>query len=157
MIQSQEKANESLSDTSMPTPLPVQLLVVSLPAGTSMMTRHVASQQSQSAESSIQNSLAVVVRRMKEDALTNGTSEPTLDEIKVEYQCTLALKCAAGLQFPPLNIVVTSTIISHAMNVSAWTQQTMTADHWSASVTSVWTSHSGPVSTTESMAHEDCL
>ena len=40
----------SLSDTSVPTPLPVQHVVASLPDGTSMMMRHVVSPGSQPAE-----------------------------------------------------------------------------------------------------------
>ena len=76
-------------------------MVVSLPAGTSITMRHVASLCSQPAELVSLNSLGVVVSRMKEAALTNGTSEPILDEIEVKYQCALALRCAAGLKFPP--------------------------------------------------------
>ena len=96
-IQSQGKAHKVLSDARVPTPLPVQLVVVSQPAGTSMTMRSVASTQSPPAELVSPNSLAVMVRRMKEAALTNGTSEPTLDEIEVEYQHAHALRCAAGL------------------------------------------------------------
>ena len=114
MMQSQAKAHESLSDTSVPTPLPVQLVLVSLPAGSSMIMRYGASPQSQPAESVSPNSLLVVVRKMKEPACTNGTSEPNLDDIEVEYLHAQTLRCAAHLQSLTLPIEVTSPIISHA-------------------------------------------
>ena len=63
------------------------------------MMGHAASSGNQSVGSASPNSLAVVVRRMKKAAHNNCTSEPTLDEIEVEYQWALALGCAAGLQF----------------------------------------------------------
>ena len=84
-----------------------------------MTMRHVAYPPSQPAELVSQNYLAVVVRGMKEAALTNGMSEPTLDEIKVKYQHSLTKRCAADLQFPTLIIV--SPIISHMMSVSGLT------------------------------------
>ena len=62
--------------------------------------------------STSQNSLAVVMRRMREAVHANGISEPTLEKTEVEYQHALALKCAAGLQFPSLTIVVASPVIS---------------------------------------------
>ena len=80
---------------------------------------------------------------MKEAALTNGTSEPTLDKIEVQYQHALTLRCAVGLQFPPLTIVVTSLIISHAMSVHGLTQQTKAADYWPADITNVAVSYLG--------------
>ena len=92
---------------------------------------------------------------MKEAALTNGTSEPTLDETEVEYQHAFTLRCAAGMQFPPLTIVVTSPIISHAMNACGLTQQTKVADYWSAGVTSDTASHLGSSSATGPVAHVD--
>ena len=50
----------------MPTPLPVQLVVMSLPAWMTMALRHVClPTKSQPTELVIPNSLAVVVRRMK--------------------------------------------------------------------------------------------
>ena len=91
-----------------------------------------------------------------EASLTNGTSDPTLDEIEVRYQCTLILRIAAGLQFPPLTIVVTSKIISHAMNGSWPTQQIKATDYWFTGVTSVVASHLDPLSATGSVAHEGC-
>ena len=78
---------------------------------------------------------------MKEVALTNGASEPNLDEIEVEYQHVLTLRCAASLQFPPLTIMVTSLIILHVISVSGLTEQTKMADYQSASVTCVVESH----------------
>ena len=87
------------------------------------------------------NSLAAVVRRIKEAVHTNDTSEPTLDDIEVEYQCILALRCAAGLLFLPLNIAVTSPVILHAMTMSGLTQQTKVAEYQSVDVTSVVASH----------------
>ena len=65
-----DKGCASLSDTSVPTPLPVQLVVVSLPAEAGQ----VASLQSCPARSISPNSLVAVVRRRKEVACTNGTS-----------------------------------------------------------------------------------
>ena len=119
MMQSQARTHVSLSGTNVPTPLPVQLVVVSLPAGTSLMMVHVASPQSQPAGMTSPNSLTVV-RRMKEADLTNGISDPTLDEIEVEYQCVLALRCAAGLQFPTITIAATSPFILHAVILHEW-------------------------------------
>ena len=62
---------------------------------------------------------------MKEAVLTNGTSEPNLDETEVKYQCALQLRCAAALKFPPLTIVVTLPIISHTMSVGGLKQITV--------------------------------
>ena len=89
---------------------------------------HVASPQSQPVRLANPNSLTVVLRR-EEAAHDNGTSEPYLDEIEVEYQHALALRCAAVLQFPPLTIAVTSPVISHAVRASGLTQQTKVADY----------------------------
>ena len=93
---------------------------------------------------------------MKKAALVNGTSEPTLDKIEVEYQHVHALRCTAGLQFPPLTIVFTSPIILHVITVSGLSQQTKVADYWSAGATSVVASHLCPFSATGSTAHGDC-
>ena len=121
-----------------------------------MMVRFVASPWSQPAESVIPKSMAVVVRRIREAALGNGTSKSTLDQIEVKYQHALVLRCAAGLQFPPLTVLVTSPIISHAMSISGMTQQMKVAGYQSVGVTSVLTSYSGSLSATGSLAHEDC-
>ena len=50
------------------------------------MREHATSPQSQPLGSAIQNSLAAVVRRMKKATHTNGTSEPTLDDIEFKFQ-----------------------------------------------------------------------
>ena len=80
---------------------------------------------------------------MKKASHANGTSEPTLKEIELEYRYVLALRCAACLQCPPLTIVITSPVISHAMIVSRLTQHTKVADYWSPDVTSVVAGHPG--------------
>ena len=108
-MQSQARACQSLSYTSVLIPLPVHLVVTPPPAGTSTMMRHVASPHSRPAESVSPNSLAAVVRRMKETALANGTNEPTQHNIEVKYQRAFALRCAAGLILP-LTIAVTSAL-----------------------------------------------
>ena len=136
MMHRQARACMNLSGLTL---LPVQLVVLSLPAGTSLAMWHVASPQNQPVGSASPNRPAVVVRRMKEAAHTNGTSEPT--PIKVEYQCALALKCAAGLSFPPLTIMVTLPVISHAVSVNGLGQKTKVADYWSVDVTNVVASH----------------
>ena len=155
-MQSKVKVHVSLSNTGVPTPLPVQLVVVSPPAGTSMTTRPVASSLSQSAESVSPNSLAAVVRRMKEATLTDGTNEPILEETEVEHRCVLVQRCAAGMQFPPLTMVVTSLSIIHTMSMSGLTQQTKVDNYQSAGVTSVVASHLSSLSSTGSVAHEGC-
>ena len=154
-IQSQAKTHETLGNTSVPTPLPVQFVLMFPPAGTNMMVRLVASPWSQHAKSVSPSSQAAPVRRMKEAALTNCTSKPILDEIEVKYQCALAQRCAAGLQFPSLTTTVTSSILLHKMNVSGLMQQTKAAGYQSAGVTSVAASHLGCLSSTGPMAHED--
>ena len=89
------------------------------------------------------NSLAVVMKEIKDAAIANGTFEPTLDETKAEYQCQLALRYAAGLRLPPFTIGVTSSIILHALNVSGPSQLTEASDYLSAGIANVVTRHSG--------------
>ena len=43
------------------------------------------------------NSLAAVMKEMRDAALANNTIKPSIDEIEAEYQWTLALSYAAGL------------------------------------------------------------
>ena len=78
----------------------------------------------------------------------------TMDEIEVKYQCAFALKCAGGLQFPPLTIAVTSPVISHTVSASGLSQQTKAVDYQSADVTSVVGSHLGSLRATGSPSHE---
>ena len=155
-IQSQRKAYKSLSGTSVLTPPPVQLVVLSSPAGANARLRHVALSQNLPARSVNPHSLAVVMKEMKDTALVNGTTDPTLDEIEAEYQCRLALRYAAGLQLPPFMIGVTSPIISHALNVSGPSQLTEVLDYQSAGITNVAASHSGSLSLTGFTTHGNC-
>ena len=129
MILSQPKAHKSLRVTSVQSPPPVQLVVMSSSARANLRSRHVASPRSQPAESVYPNSLAVVMKEMKDVALPNGTVEPALDEIETDYQCRLALRCTVGLQLLPFMIRVTSPIISHALNVSGQSLLTEASDH----------------------------
>ena len=131
-------------------------MVVSLPAGTSSLTGQVPSPWNQPAGLASPTSLAAVVRRMKGAAHTNVTSEPTLDEIEVKYQQELALRCAAGLQFPSLTIVVISPVISHVMHASGLTQQTKVVDYQSADVTSIVASHFGSLNARGSTVYDGC-
>ena len=85
--------------------------------------------------------------------LLHGTIEPIMDAIEVEYQYMLALRCAAGLQFPPFMIVVTSPIISHALDVSGPSQLIKASDHWSEGITNVTASHLGLPSFTGLTTH----
>ena len=102
------------------------------------------------------NSLAVVMKEMKDDALANGTMEPTLDKIEAEYQCRIALRCSAGLQLPPFIIRATSSIISNALNASGQSQLTEASDHQSAGITNATASHSGSLSLTGLTKHGNC-
>ena len=61
-------------------------------------------------------------------------------ETEVEYQHRLALRCTSGLQLPPY--MITTPIISHALNVSGPSQLTEASDYWSACITNVVISHS---------------
>ena len=62
------------------------------------------------------------MKEMKDAALANGMIEPSLDEIEAKYQCWLVMRCAAGLQLPPIMTGDTPSIISHALNVTGPSQ-----------------------------------
>ena len=98
---------------------------------------------------------------MKDGAFANGTIEPTFNKIEAEYQCRFALRCTAGLQFPTFMTGITSSIISHALNVNFSSQLTEASDHWSAGTTSIMASHLGSSSLTgfpthRNFSHEVC-
>ena len=67
-------------------------MVVSSPTGADSRARHAASPRSQSPESVNPNSLAVVMKEMKDAVITKGTNKPTLDKIEAEYQCRLEIR-----------------------------------------------------------------
>ena len=69
------------------------------------------------------------MKEMKYASFANGTIEPTSDKTEAEYQCWLALRCAAGLQLPPFTIWIISPIISHALNVNGQSQLTEASDY----------------------------
>ena len=135
-------------------------MIVSSPAGTNVRSRHAASSWSLPAESVNPDSLAVVMKAIKEAVLANGTIEPTLDEIEAEYQFRLALRCSTGLQLPSFTIGATSPAILNALNVSGLSQLTEASDYWLAGITNVAASHSGSLSstgfTTYRNAHKVC-
>ena len=131
----------------MQTSTPVQLVVVLSPTQTKSGEQSVASPPRQSTAVVNPNSLAAVVKEMRDAALANNNIEPTIDEIEAEYQRRLALRCAEGLQLPPFTIGVTLLIITHALNSGAGSQH-MQPNHSRSVQTSVAPSHPGLVSLT---------
>ena len=98
------------------------------------------------------NSLAAIMKEMRDAALANNTIEPSINEIEAEYQWRLALRCATGLQLPPFTIGVTSPIITHALNSGQGPQSV-----GNRSVkTSVAPSHQGSLSLTGVTASGYC-
>ena len=102
------------------------------------------------------NSLATVMKEMRDSALANGTVEPTIDEIEAKYQQCLALHFASGLQLPPFWIAVTSPVVTQAMNSGMGQQQVESVGHLSGGTTNVTSSHSGSLSSTGFVAHGNC-
>ena len=131
----------------MQTSAPVQLIVVSSPTQTNSGEQSVATPPRQSPAVINPNSLAAVVKELRDAALANNNIELMIDEIETEYQRRLALRCAEGLQLPPFTIGVTSPIITHSLNSGVGSQHMQ--PNGSRSVqTSVAPSHPALVSLT---------
>ena len=112
------------------------------------MSRQVVSPKGQTAGIPNPNSLATVMKEMRDSALANGTVEPTINEIEAEYQQYLALHFASHLQLPPFSITVTLPVVTQAMNSGTGQQQVESVGHLSGGTTNVASSHSGSLNST---------
>ena len=112
----EKEARRNSQGASVQTSTPVQLIVVSSPTQTNSSEQSVATPPKQSPAVINPNSLTAVVKELRDVAIANNNIEPMIDEIETEYQRRLALRCAEGLQLPPITIGVTSQIITHALN-----------------------------------------
>ena len=148
-------ALKSSSGTTTQTTPSIHLVVVLSPSGTSSMPRKVVSPRDQPAEIPNPYSLATVMKEMKDYALANGTVGPSLDEIEAKYQQCLALHFVSGLFLPPFLIAFTSPVVTQAMNSGMGQQQVELVGHLSGGTTNVASSHSGSLSATGLVAHED--
>ena len=123
----EKEARQNSWGASVQTSTPVQLIVVSSPNQTNSGEQSVASPPRQSPAVVNTNSLAAVVKEMRDAALANNNIEPTIDEIEVEYQRRLALGVQKGYNFhhSPLG-----DITDHHPCIEFWGRFTTYATKW---------------------------